>query len=254
MICGPGRPRQPFPASARSGSGSPSPRTGARWGDWPLGLGKGCVPGARQLASASAGREGRPGCYRAVARRAGEGGALARGTGWRGAQGSRIFPRRPGPGVCRPAGGWRVQWAPQAAECSGQGGDAGGQGAAVSRTPEPGRREAEGGVSTSPPVPLLGKGRRDGEGEARRERQRNRGAFNQHPPVRPTRRRRNKWTGEGGAGSGRFVRKCRSSCGGARLRPFSLSGVGGCCGGCSCYRAPGGGPAPSRQGKPELLT
>lgn len=197
-------------------------------------------------------------------------GALAATAPWRGGrakEGPSLAgpaggaPRGPGSshdGPARESAGRRgvagTMGSPQAAECSGQGGDAGGQGAAVSRTPEPGRREAEGGVSTSPPVPLLGKGRRDGEGEARRKRQRNRGAFNQHPPVRPTRRRRNKWTGEGGAGSGRFVRKCRSSCGGARLRPFSLSGVGGCCGGCSCYRAPGGGPAPLRQGKPALLT
>lgn len=53
------------------------------------------------------------------------------------------------------------------AECGQQGGEPGGQGAAVSRTPKLGRREAEGGVSTSRPVPLLrkGAGRRGGGGE-----------------------------------------------------------------------------------------
>lgn len=52
-------------------------------------------------------------------------------------------------------------------QCGRQGGEPGGQGAAVSRTPELKRREAEGGVSTSRPVPLLrkGAGRRGGGGE-----------------------------------------------------------------------------------------
>lgn len=72
----------------------------------------------------------------------------------------------------------------------------------MSWTPELGRREAEGGVPSSRPVPLLGKGRGDREGEARQKRQRNPGAFNQHPLVRPTQHTRNKWTGEGGAGRG----------------------------------------------------
>lgn len=44
------------------------------------------------------------------------------------------------------------------AECGRQGGDASGQGAAVSRTLELQRRQAEGGVPTSRPVPLHGKG------------------------------------------------------------------------------------------------
>lgn len=162
MICGPGSPRLPFPASARSGSGSPSPSKGARWGSSPLGLGKGCVPVARQLASASSGREGRPGCYRAVEWRVGGGGAPARGTGRRGARGPGSFHHGR---ISESAGVGGYNGLP--AECGRQGGDAGGQGVAVSRTPEQRWREAEGGVPTSRPVPLLGKGagRWEGGGE-----------------------------------------------------------------------------------------
>lgn len=99
------------------------------------------------------------------------------------------------------------------AECGRQGGDAGGQGAAVRWTLELERRQAEGGVPTSGPVPLHGKGAGRPGGDGRRKRQRNGGAFNQHPLVLPTRPRRPRRTGRGGGiRAGRIVRKCYYSC------------------------------------------
>lgn len=99
MICWLGSPRLLFPASARWGLGSPSPRKGTGGGGSRLGVG-GFVPAARQSAlSALVVRKESPSHYRAVARTAGGGGAPIRGTGWRGAQGSPIFPPQLGLGV-----------------------------------------------------------------------------------------------------------------------------------------------------------
>ena len=99
MICWLGSPRLLFPVSARSGLGSPSPRKGTGGGGSRLGVG-GFVPAARQSAlSALVVRKESPRHYRAVARTAGGGGAPIRGTGWRGAQGSPIFPPQLGLGV-----------------------------------------------------------------------------------------------------------------------------------------------------------
>lgn len=44
--------------------------------------------------------------------------------------------------------------------------------------------------------------------------------------------------GRGEEGAGSIIRKCYYSCWGARLLPFSLSGVGGCSGDYSCYWSP----------------
>lgn len=109
----------------------------------------------------------------------GRGKAPVRGSNWRGAQGSPIFPPPPGLGVSAGSRGLGV-------ECSRQSEDAGGQGASVSGTLELGRRKVEGGVPTSRPVPLLAKGAESRRGDAKGKWQPNGASFNQHPLVLPT--------------------------------------------------------------------
>jgi hypothetical protein len=218
MIGGPGSPRLPFPALARSGSGSPPPGRGGgarRWG-W------GCVPAARLSALQPA---------------RGEKGALA--TAASGAEGEG--PRPAGPtggehgGLRSPAAASdigvrsRPVYNGFRAECGRQGGDVGGQGTAVSRTT--GQRRIEdrvGAGGATCPYIKAGPATREGGGETLRGEVRRK---QQAAPLISTR-----WFSPPGTGginprgvgerAGRVFRKCCYSCRSAWPLPFSLSGIG----------------------------
>lgn len=130
MIRGPAVRGGPFlPRPARAPALPPPGGKGARWGHPPPGLGDRGVPAARQSAFASARRDGRPGCHRAVARRAG---GRRRGPSSRdrpeGRPGVPGLPTTARPGSLPAGGGGGYNRRPQPQSAAGRAGTQAGRG------------------------------------------------------------------------------------------------------------------------------